>query len=66
MIYISIICAATIIINTSNLPWNKHDQQVFEDNQDFCLLRTKNNKCVKKFAKIGDQEYNILYGPYKD
>jgi hypothetical protein len=55
-------CAATIMINLSHVPWNKHDKSVLDRNTTFCAQHYEFSVCVKKFIKLRENGYHIWCG----
>jgi hypothetical protein len=53
-------CAAPIIENKTNLPWNENDQW----NLDLAIPKCKElypkSPCLKRFFKIGKQAYRAI------
>jgi len=59
----SLICAATILINLSGFPWNKNDMNVMKATKISCEKEYK--ECLKKFIKKGERNYNAICGGKK-
>lgn len=55
-----ITCAATIMINLSNIPWNAKDEQVKNRADQVCRIEYKS--CLKKFIKKEERTYNAICG----
>lgn len=53
-------CIATILINLTNQPWNKHDLEVKDFASKRCVVHYQNSPCLKKFIKKDKQTYNAI------
>ena len=54
-----LICAATIMINLTNLPWNKSDMETKDRSTKYCKKRSR---CLKKFVKKEGIHYYAICG----
>mgnify|MGYP000097249764 CR=1 FL=1 len=63
----SLICAATIWINMTNLDWNDHDKKVYKRAVLVCGtdVRYSNTPCVKTFTKTNELSFQVLCGRKK-
>ena len=63
----NLICAATILINMTNLPWNDHDKKIEKSAVHRCGtdVRYKDTPCLKKFVKKGERNYYAICGRSK-
>lgn len=61
---LSLICAATIIINTSGDPWNEHDEKVMKRATYVCATneRYEDTPCLVKFYKKETRAYWAICG----
>lgn len=50
-------CPKTLVINKSKLPWVKHDTDTKNYCQKRCPYEYKDAPCLKKFFKLGFQDY---------
>lgn len=58
------VCKPTVIVNTSYLPWNKHDQTTMKSAEKTCNeVYPKSNPCLKWFKKYAKQDYSAICGP---
>jgi len=56
------ICAAVVFINLTSFPINEHDKKTLESAKQHCPKVYKNSPCLKKFVKVGKQDYRALCG----
>ena len=57
------VCAATIMINMTDLPWNAHDQKIKKSATKTCKVRYKD--CLKRLIKKGPRNYWAICGGKK-
>lgn len=55
-------CPITEIVNKTSYEWNKHDQETMIYCQKRCKYYYEDSQCLKKFFKIGKQDYYALCG----
>ncbi len=55
-------CPATVMINQSKLPWVEWDYKELKYCQKRCPYEYKDAPCLKKFFKLGFQDYFCLCG----
>ena len=63
---ISLLCAATLWINTTNEPWTKHDIKIYKRASHVCSTDSRykdTHPCVAKFIKKDIRVYYVLCGP---
>jgi len=64
--YLAIIaaCPTPVIINKTELVWNKHDQQVLKrlEKTNFCKRGMPQKPCVETIVKTNYQNYFIICG----
>jgi len=52
-------CTTPMFINDTNVPFNKHDQKIYNNNS--CGKRQYyDTPCVKLFKKVGTKSYQII------
>jgi hypothetical protein len=62
MNYFLLSCAATIMINLSNQPWNKEDDANVLVAKSRCGEIYSDAPCLKKFIKKEPNNYNAICG----
>lgn len=64
LIYLSLVCAPTIKINKTKHPWNEHDNKTMKRSTKVCSTdeRYIDFPCLKKFIKVGKQDYHAICG----
>lgn len=58
-------CTAAIIVNSSDYPWNKFDQNTYLRSLTRCYYYFSDAPCVKKFEKRGERNYWVTCGKEK-
>ncbi len=58
-------CVMTVLINTSKLPWNKHDKEVEMQARNRCVVLYPNSPCLKSWTKTGLNTYRAVCGRSK-
>ena len=56
---IMFVCVATIMVNLTSIPWNKHDISTKDRAKKTC--KVKYNDCLKRFTKKGEKAYWTWY-----
>lgn len=62
MTYLSLVCPAPIVKNTSNHPWNKHDDKVLKSAKVRCDKHYRGYPCVISFHKTEALNYRVICG----
>tara|TARA_R100000951_G_scaffold7705_1_gene7187 strand:- start:4875 stop:5060 length:186 start_codon:yes stop_codon:yes gene_type:complete len=57
------ICAVTVMINQTDIPWNDHDYATKRRATKTCKVKYKD--CLKKFIKKGEKNYYAICGGKK-
>lgn len=55
-------CPKPEVVNTSDLPWNDHDQKTLEYAKKRCGEIYPDAPCVKWFKKYAFQSYSVICG----
>ena len=55
-------CPKTVIVNATNLKWNKYDDQALSDAKKRCGELYPDAPCVKLFRKFNFQSYSVICG----
>lgn len=61
----SVICAATLLINMSSIPWTDKDIEIKKRAEKFCEKNYKDAPCLTKFYKMEEGVYRAVCGKAK-